>query len=829
MKKEKINKLIEKCKDLQKIDLEKSITIAEEILDYSIENNDLESELFSLHTIGKNYFMQNNFQDSIKWLQKIIDRKNDFNSFEIYRDSNRIICDSYIRMGNVINPINYLLKSIEWSKKKNDSLEVAKDQIKLGVMYCRSSNYSESIEQLSLSYDNFSKFDDLRGMNIALLNLGNCYTIIGNYEKGLDYKIKASRYAEKLNDLELMGNCYNSISVLQKQLGDFKNSIESSLKSIKIREKIKLPLALQYNNIGVTYKEWGNIKLCKKYYKKALKYCKNEDDKESLAILLNNTGNLLLAENNIDDALINFEEATEINKEIGDKKNELIVLANIGRIYSDKLNNFKKAKLYFKSALGIADKIENIESIITVSINLVNLYFSNKRIKNAKIILDNISEYIKDVNSYMLKLEFYNCNITYYKLKNNLKKVVEFLELIAQLKEKIFTDENKNKIKELQTKFDIEKKEQEVESYRLKSLELSKKNEEIKKQKVKLEETIEELNKSNLKFNIIEEEFSKSSNEEFVGTSSAIKSILETVSTVSKSYDTNILLTGESGTGKEIIARLIHKLSNRNKKSFYGVNSSAIPMSLFESQFFGHEKNSFTGADKTHIGWFEFANNGTLFLDEIASVPLDQQVKLLRALEERKIVRLGSHKEICVNVRIISATNTDLESLVERNHFRNDLYFRLATFVINIPPLRERKEDIPFLLEHFVKLFSKKLNKPIKRIEKSVETFLMKYNYPGNVRELRNLVERAVILADSATLKYSHFSIPNLISKEDNDLYNEKNSNDKIKTLANIEKEHILKILNKVNFNQTKAAELLDLDRQAVKRKMQKYKIKKIK
>ncbi|MCK4357913.1 MAG: sigma-54-dependent Fis family transcriptional regulator, partial [Candidatus Cloacimonetes bacterium] len=250
----------------------------------------------------------------------------------------------------------------------------------------------------------------------------------------------------------------------------------------------------------------------------------------------------------------------------------------------------------------------------------------------------------------------------------------------------------------------------------------------------------------------------------------------------------------------------------------YAVNSSAIPESLFESHFFGYEKNAFTGANTTHIGWFEIADKGTLFLDEIGTMSFEQQAKLLRVLEESKIVRVGSHKEIDVDVHIISATNINLLEKVREKKFRNDLYYRLATFVINIPPLRERKEDIPLLLRYFVEMFSCVLNKKIKRIENQIDSALINYDFPGNIRELKNMVERAILISDSSTLKLKHFVIPKSDSEFD--------SFEDIIPLEEMEKKLILKALKATGFNKRQAAKLLKVNRRVVERRMVKYGIK---
>ena len=237
----------------------------------------------------------------------------------------------------------------------------------------------------------------------------------------------------------------------------------------------------------------------------------------------------------------------------------------------------------------------------------------------------------------------------------------------------------------------------------------------------------------------------------------AVKNIISLVHKVAQSNSTSIMITGETGTGKELVARAIHDFSNRKNRNFCAVNVSAIPDTLFESEFFGYRKNAFTGAYTDKPGWFQVADNGTLFLDEIATMNTIVQSKLLRVLENQYYTPVGSTMALETDIRVISATNDDIQEKISANQFRSDLYHRLSTFVINIPPLRDRVEDIPILLEHFVKLFGKNSGKKILKIENSVNSALMSYNFPGNVRELKNMTERALILTNSSTLKLKTF------------------------------------------------------------------------
>jgi formate hydrogenlyase transcriptional activator len=239
--------------------------------------------------------------------------------------------------------------------------------------------------------------------------------------------------------------------------------------------------------------------------------------------------------------------------------------------------------------------------------------------------------------------------------------------------------------------------------------------------------------------------------EQLVGNSPALESVLEQVERVAPT-DSTVLIQGETGTGKELIARAIHNLSSRCGRSFVKLNCAAIPLDLLESELFGHEKGAFTGAIAQKTGRFELADKGTLFLDEIGDIPQGLQPKLLRVLQEQEFERLGSTRTHQVDVRLVAATNRDLTEMVKRREFRIDLYYRLNVFPILLPPLRERREDIPALVSHFVETFGRRMTKKIEHIPPETMSALRAYPWPGNIRELQNLIERAVILANEGVL-----------------------------------------------------------------------------
>jgi formate hydrogenlyase transcriptional activator len=235
--------------------------------------------------------------------------------------------------------------------------------------------------------------------------------------------------------------------------------------------------------------------------------------------------------------------------------------------------------------------------------------------------------------------------------------------------------------------------------------------------------------------------------EPIVGVSPRLKSVLQEIKLVAPT-DSTVLILGETGTGKELVARAIHKLSNRSQRPFIRVNCAAIPSSLIASELFGHEKGAFTGALQRRQGRFEAAHGGTIFLDEIGELPMETQITLLRVLQEREFERVGSAQSISVDVRIIAATNRDLETAVAAGTFRQDMFYRLSVFPIHVPPLRERLEDIPSLVEHLVEKYAGKLGKAFRTIRMNTMELLQAYSWPGNIRELQNVIERAVILSD---------------------------------------------------------------------------------
>ena len=303
-----------------------------------------------------------------------------------------------------------------------------------------------------------------------------------------------------------------------------------------------------------------------------------------------------------------------------------------------------------------------------------------------------------------------------------------------------------------------------------------------------------------------------------IGKGPAISRVLDVVRRVSPTEST-ILITGESGTGKELIAREIHRHSLRRNAPFVVVDCGALVETLFESELFGHVKGSFTGAHETKHGRFEVAEGGTIFFDEISNIGLNIQAKLLRAIQEREINRIGSSRAIKVNIRILAATNEDLADAVRQGRFREDLFYRLSVVPIHLPPLRERKEDIPLLVDHFLQKYNKRAKKSISGISARALKALWDYDWPGNIRELENTIERAVVLSRSdgielVDLMYHGISAGAAIAGP---------TPDKLQTLEDMEKEYIRAVLQAQDGNRTRTAEVLGIDRKTLRAKIKKY------
>ena len=330
-----------------------------------------------------------------------------------------------------------------------------------------------------------------------------------------------------------------------------------------------------------------------------------------------------------------------------------------------------------------------------------------------------------------------------------------------------------------------------------------------------LEKTILKNEISRLKQHIM----SKKGVTQFVGQNPAVLKLKDNIAQVAH-LDCNVLIIGETGTGKELVARTIYELSPRANKRFLPINCAALTEELMLNELFGHEKDAFTGASKWRKGLLESADGGVVLLDEIGEMPLNMQVKLLRVLQEKKIIRVGGTKEIPVDVRILAATNRDLQEEVQRGRFRQDLYYRLNVVSLNIPPLRNRKDDIPLIVHHFLAKYPAPEGK-IKSIEPKALDLLQDYEYPGNVRELENIIERTLALCGEPEIKAYH--LPPEFGTQQPLFTTSAKADNPVQTLENHERDYIMSVLKSVDGNKSQAAKIMNIDRVSLWRKLKKY------
>ncbi len=695
-----------------------------------------------------------------------------------------------------------------------------------GYEFIKLGDYLKAIIYYEKSVDIIREIGNKSILAKDLGNLGGLYKATGKLLTSLNHFEEALAIYENIGDESQLALIYNNISGVYTQQGKIGKSLEALLKSLSYYEKLddQSNICMVDSNIGVMYVEMKQYSKAISFLEKALDGINKRENWDLTIHILSNLGSVYLLMKEYRTALDYFNETLKFDREIGNKYDIARDLNDIGKVYIE-IGKPDKAYNYFFEAMEIAEVIEDFNLLSVSLLDISRVYCIKKDFEEEERFLKR-SLSLSTKYNFMKTTQkcYYQLSILYRDNKIDHTKSLSSLEKYIEIEKDLAKQEYSSKIAEMQTKYETESTEKEAEIYRLKNLELSNKNRTIQKQKEELEQTLANLEISEINYNYVSQELKRNIGSTIIGNSKQMKKLVNLIAKVAKADTTTVLITGESGTGKELIARAIHDFSKRKANPFCAVNVSAVPESLFESEFFGYKKNAFTGAVKDKIGWFEVADNGSLFLDEVGTFPMAVQTKLLRVLEERKITKLGSFDEKKVDLRIICATNDNVFDMVENKTFREDLYHRLSTFVINIPPLRDRKEDIYSLLEHFVNIFSTIQNKQITKIDKNIELALLNYSFPGNVRELKNLVERAIIMCNSSTLKLSHFSIPqDLKSKKG---LSNLQSDEEIIHLDALEKDMIIKALNKANFVQSEAAKLLGIKPKAIERRMVKFDLK---
>jgi transcriptional regulator with GAF, ATPase, and Fis domain len=773
--------LIEKAKEVIHKSPEDAQKMNLKAKEKAIAMNDKFGEAKATAGIAHYYFIKEDFKKSEILCEEALQLlQNNGYSDKIEKISNWFAFTN-LKARRFDSALKFYTKSLAMAKELGIDSAIAGNLGNLGMVHTAKAEFKDAKESYLLSLEIQIRNNNIEGIARAYNGLALIEFKKESFDIALEYYFKACENSIQTENKIQTARIYNNIATIYNKMERFSNAIEYYEKSIEIKKLLKdqAGTAVSLNNIGTIYKKEGKYKKAISFYNEALELNKLIKNKYEISNNLNNIGSAYLETSEYEQAYIFFKKSEKIKKEINDTFGQVLINSNIGNVYC------------------YQEKYDEAEKYILKGLNLV-----------------------KKGEFKSTELVFYKSLFELYKITNDHAKCIDnlykYINLNKELNQKIFSD----KIAEMKTRFDTELKEKEAVFLREKNTELENKNKQIEKQKEELEQTLDHLRRSEINLSFASKELKRTLGTTIVGQSEQISKIINLISKVAETENTTVLVTGESGTGKELIARAIHDFSTRSKGNFCAVNVSSIPESLFESEFFGYKKNAFTGADRDKPGWFEIADKGTLFLDEIGTLSENLQIKLLRVLEEKKVVRIGSNKEIPIDIRIVSATNSKLFNMMEEGSFRSDLYHRLSTFVINLPPLRERISDVPLLLEHFVKIFGKQMNKKISKVERKAETLLLSYDFPGNIRELKNLIERAVIMCNSSTLKSEHFSIPKLNAEND--------CNEKIVPLEELEKKMLIKALKATGFHQAKAAKLLKIKPKAIERRMIKYGIKKL-
>ena len=663
------------------------------------------------------------------------------------------------------------------------------DKLSLSYEYTNESKKSEPFLQRAIELSRSS--NNAEDLSYFTSCLGNIYFKVHNYKKSLEFHKIACRTSIKLQNERSTAVSYNNIGNVYMRLNNYEKALENYLKSLDLKQKQpnKKDVAFTINNIGNLYYRINKYAQALKFYKQALQLNEEMNNEKGKSISLNNIGITYDDLKDYDKAMESHSESLKIKQKLNDQSGISASLNNIGNVlrYQKK---YEEALDYYTKSLQIKNEIQDQLGIALTSNNIGHIYMKLKQFDVAFSYLDQSMQMADKIGAKELQKINLGTLSEYYDKVHDYKNALIYYKKYSKLNEKINDEKTGKRILQMQQNFEIE---QEVRENKT----------------LHLQDIVD-------KYSLISKELERRIDKTFIGESKAIKSILKQTMQVAQYQDTNVLIIGESGTGKEIIADIIHHSGSRKEHNFCPINCSAIPETLLETEFFGHKKGTFSGADSDKKGLFELADKGTIFLDEIADMTLPLQAKLLRAIEEKKIKKLGQQEEIPVDVRIIAATNQDIEEQVRNKEFRLDLFHRLNTIIIHIPPLRERPDDIEPLVRHFVQAFTQNMNKSFPEIDNNVFDVLKEYSFPGNVRELKNLVERAMIFCENNILDAQCFPLSKPIVTS----FEEENHN-----IKETERKLIISALNKTRFNQSKAAILLGISRQTLIRRLVEHNI----
>ena len=712
-------------------------------------------------------------------------------SFEIFKDTSEnkkvaqiqdILGRINLGLGDLRNAELYLRDAISIYRRIGNQAEMVKSYNLIARIYFIRCDFEKSIEYLNEAEELSGKVGDFKTNARIFGNLGRVYTLLGEWEKAeKNLEISLSFNQRNRDELSLCRDLLSlGFTICLKR--DFQRSKKFLAEAFELARKNNFlrELAIYYEYAGQLAYSERDQKTANAYFLKGIEIGQKaapEGDINNQTYRL--LAELQLAQKNFDQALISCQKSLEVSKSLGEKIEEGAAYRILGQIYSARGEKEKSSEYFLKSISSLQQvgaKYELARTYLEAGRSETFDYY--KRLG----FLSNAESLFRELNS-KYHLGLVNLAITDLLVE---EKDYGKAQIFLAEAERLFKESNDQK------------------EFR-----------QVQHLKHSIEETL-------FKSRMIAKSNGRVTFDNIVTQNAEMREIIEKLKPIID-YDISILLEGETGTGKDLIAKAIHYSSRRKDKRFVAVNCAALPETLLENELFGHKRGAYTGADKDHPGLFEEAEGGTLYLDQVEEIPISTQVKLLRAIEEKEITWLGETKPRKIDVRIISSSIDDLRETVKNGKFRQDLYFRLNTFDITIPPLKERKEDIPILVRHFLKEYEVE-EKRIKEFERNgaIKRF-MEYNWPGNVRELENEIKRMVVLSQAGdkdpsgflSEKLAHPSVDPAFSKEV-PLFHQ---------VAEFEKEKIIGALRQCNWIKLRAARLLGIPEATIRNKMKKHKI----
>lgn len=827
--------------------------------------------------LGEVLWREGKIDEALECAKKALNIAETIKDIEIQSVAHSLLGLVQEQKGELDLAIQHYEKGLELVLATDDEIRLAAIYNNLGNAYWDKGDLTKALEYHEKSLAIKEKLKDTQAISISLNNLGLLYEDLGDLEKAIEFFYRALVEKEKCNDRVGISSCYNNLGEIYLKRGRFDKAIQLFKQAIKAAEMANaIPRKAEAcGNLGNAYFLSGDYIRSMNYYIEDMNLALKIDDKFELSEIYWRMGELLLTTNEELEAFEFLQKSVALSSEIGAKKNEASAYRVLGKYYARR-NDLVSAKSYFERGIELLSGIGKCYEI-------AKIYFDYGSYLAKTGIRDTALRYLREASTIFRRLEIISESETVERLlfrleaekdrrialikslSNLTSQLLTVAELasncLSRLQEALLFDagiffvfESRpfvlGDITEEEALVECEPSELEITPQKVKLplrlagrdlglIYLRWKNQPPYSFDTALFETISNLlslalEHSRVRTGLPSKPVHHPSRPEtivkpkpllpgIIGESPKMLEIFDTLTRVAPTKAC-VLITGESGTGKELIAKTIHNQSPRAKKPFVAINCAAIPESLLESELFGIEKGTATGV-RERIGKFEQANEGTIFLDEVGDMSLALQAKLLRFLQEKKFERVGSRKTVEVDVRIIAATNKDLKQGVLQGKFREDLFYRLNVINIQLPPLRERKEDIPQLANYFVRKFCEETDRKVNGITPEAMEILLAYSWPGNVRELENTIERAVILTKKEYITPADLSISvEFVPEKTNQELITKKPLSEVR--ASSEKDFILQLLARYNWNVTRAVQASGISRSQFYRLLAKYNIK---